>query len=139
MKKTQKIFLAAAAIIVIAALGMTAWYFWPKTFLSGIEPSAVKSIHVFDGNTGKEYVIDDVTDVSYIVENIRGVEMKRGKISAFKAGYSLRMVFCDGGGKEIDSFIMNSADTIRDDPFFYSCDGGLCYDYLKELEDRYIK
>lgn len=41
--------------------------------------------------------------------------------------------------KEIESIILNSADTIRDDPFSYWCDGGLCYDYIKELERQYVK
>ena len=34
----------------------------------------------------------------------------------------------------IPLFILNSDDTIRKDPFFYRCDGGLCFDYINELE-----
>jgi hypothetical protein len=49
------------------------------------------------------------------------------------------MKFYDNSGKEIDSFIINSTDTIRDDPFFYCGNGDLCFDYLKELEDKYVK
>ena len=26
--------------------------------------------------------------------------------------------------------------TIRKDPFFYKCDGGLCFDYIKEIESK---
>ena len=32
---------------------------------------------------------------------------------------------------------INSSNTIRKDPFFYRCDGNLCFDYLKELEEKY--
>ncbi|HJD30904.1 MAG TPA: hypothetical protein H9912_03080 [Candidatus Eisenbergiella stercorigallinarum] len=32
---------------------------------------------------------------------------------------------------------INSSNTIRKDPFFYRCDGDLCFDYLKELEEKY--
>ena len=33
----------------------------------------------------------------------------------------------------IPEIILNSDDTIRKDPFFYKCDGGLCFDYIKEI------
>jgi hypothetical protein len=49
------------------------------------------------------------------------------------------MNFYDNSGKEIDSFIINSTTTIRDAPFFYQCKGDLCFDYLNELEDTYVK
>lgn len=65
--------------------------------------------------------------------------MKRDSISVGYSGYSFRVQFMDQNGKVIDSFIINSSNTIRDDPFFYRCDGGLCYDYIKELEDIYTR
>jgi hypothetical protein len=65
--------------------------------------------------------------------------MTREKVSVGYTGYSFRMNFYDNSGKEIDSFIINSTTTIRDDPFFYRCNGDLCFDYLKELEDTYVK
>ena len=60
--------------------------------------------------------------------------MKRGNISSNYNGFSYVMTFNGTDGKIIDSFIINSEDTIRDDPFFYRCNGGLCFDYLKSLE-----
>jgi hypothetical protein len=65
--------------------------------------------------------------------------MTRGKVSVNYGGYSFQMKFYDHRGNEIDSFIINSSDTIRDDPFFYRCNGDLCFDYFKELEDKYVK
>ena len=104
--------------------------------MSGIEPSDVKSISVFDGNTGNSFEISDTEEIHYIVENIQGIQMEKDKISIGYSGYSFRMKFYNEKGKEIESFIMNSDDTIRKDPFFYRCDGNLCFDYLKELEGK---
>ena len=136
MKRKQKILVsiitAAAAIFVFAGV----WYVLPKTFLRGAAPSDVRSVSVFDGNTGKSFSIEEPEEIQYIVENIQGVEMKRDTLSLFYTGYGFRLGFYDEEGKQIESFIINSADTIRDDPFFYRCDGGLCFDYLKELEER---
>jgi hypothetical protein len=139
MKKGRKISLFILVVVVAVIAISAAWYFSPKTFLKGIEPSNVSSITVFDGNTGNGFAIEDESEIQYIVENIQSIAMTRGKISVNYMGYSFRMKFYDNSGKEIDSFIINSADTIRDDPFFYCGNGDLCFDYLKELEDKYVK
>lgn len=80
--------------------------------------------------------IRDADEIHYIVENIQNTKMKQDKLSLNYTGYSFRMKFCSETGKEFASFILNSENTIRKDPFFYRCDGGLCYDYLKELEEK---
>ena len=138
MKKKVLIVILTVIVIVITAISAV-WYFSPRTFLSGVDPSDVKSISVFDGNTGESFVIDDLTEIKYVVDNIQGIEMKRDKVSVGYSGFSFRMSFYDSDGKEIDSFVINSANTIRDDPFFYRCNGSLCFDYLKELEAMYVK
>lgn len=135
MKKKMLIVVIAIAIIAVSAI----WYFSPKNFLSGVEPSDVKSISVFDGNTGNGFVIESSEEIKQIVENIQGIKMKRDNISVGYIGYSFRVQFTDESGKIIDSFIINSPNTIRDDPFFYRCDSSLCYDYIKELEDMYTR
>jgi hypothetical protein len=136
MKKGKKIILFILVIVVVAISILAAWYFSPKTFLKKIEPSNVSSIDVFDGNTGNGFVIEDKSEIQYIVENIQSFAMTRDKVSVGYSGYSFRMNFYDNSGKEIDSFIINSTTTIRDDPFFYRCNGDLCFDYLKELEEK---
>jgi hypothetical protein len=107
--------------------------------LERIEPSNVSSIDVLDGNNGNRFVIEDESKIQYIMENIQSIAMTRGKVSVNYDGYSLQMKFYDHRGNEIDSFIINSSDTIRDAPFFYHCNGDLCFDYFKELEDKYVK
>ena len=139
MRTKKKVFLLIIVIVIAAIAISVVWYFSPKAFLRGVEPSNVKSIYVFDGNTGKEFVIESPEEIERIVKNIQEVKMKRDSISVFHIGYSFIIKFTDKNGNAIDSFIINSTDTVRDDPFFYRCDGNLCYDYLKELEDMYTK
>ena len=64
--------------------------------------------------------------------------MKRDGLSFGHMGYSFRISYIDEKDKNIiPEFIVNSDDTIRRDPFFYRCEGGLCYDYLKTMEEAY--
>ena len=139
MKRKQIILISLAGLIIVAAIILGVWYSTPKTFLNGLDTSEVLSISVFDGNTGKEFTIEDSEEIEQIIDNIQGIEMKRDNISVGYSGYRFRMRFMDKNEGVIDSFIINSPDSIRDDPFFYRCDGSLCFDYLKELEDIYAR
>lgn len=134
--KNKKIRLISTIVFVLIA-ALTIWCFMPTTFLSKDNPSDIKSISVFDGNTGKSFDFRDTDEVRYVVENIQSTKMKKDTLSIGYMGYGFRISFFDENGKKIESFIINSSDTIRKDPFFYRCDGGLCYDYLKELEEKY--
>ena len=125
-------------VIVILLVLLAVWYFSPRTFLKGVEAGDVTAISVFDGNTGNGFDIDDPEEIQAIVENIQSTPMKRDKISVNYSGFSFRMNFYGENGRVLDSFVVNSTDTIRSDPFFYRCDGGLCYDYLGELEAQYV-
>ena len=126
------------AVIVILLVLLAVWYFSPRTFLNVLEAGDVTAISVFDGNTGNGFDIDDPEEIQAIVENIQSTPMKRDKISVNYSGFSFRMNFYGENGRVLDSFVVNSTDTIRSDPFFYCCDGGLCYDYLGELEAQYV-
>ena len=137
--KTKKIFMLIIAMVIVIITISAIWYFSPRTFLNGVDPSNVKYISVFDGNTGERFIINDSVEIKYIVENIQGIEMERYKVSVGYSGFYFRMNFNDSNGKEIDSFVINDAHTIRDDPFFYRSNDGLCFDYLKELENMYVK
>ena len=136
-RRKQKVFLFLLALFVLAAAILALWYFAPKTFLKGIEAAEVKTISVFDGNSGKSFQISDPEEIRAIVENIQAYEMRRDKLSIAYSGFGFRMYFNDENGTVLDSFIMNTAGTILCDPFFYRCDGGLCFAYLAELEVQY--
>ena len=118
----KKIRLIIAIVFVLIAT-LTIWYFMPTTF--------------FDGNTGERFDFSDAEEIRYVVENIQSTRMKKDTLSIGYMGYRFRISFFDENGKEIESFIINSSDTIRKDPFFYRCDSDLCFDYLKELEEKY--
>lgn len=135
--KKKYILYGIAAVVVIAVIIVCIWYFSPKTFLKNVDASDVSAISVFNGSTGKSFTIENTDEIKYIVENIQSIEMKRDNISSNYDGFSFSLTFKDADGKTLDSFIVNSDDTIRDDPFFYRCDGGLCFEYLKSLEEYY--
>ncbi len=135
MKNKKFRLIIAITFVFVAALAI--WYFMPTAFLSKVNPSDIKSISVFDGNTGESFDFSDTDEIRYVVENIQSTIMKKDTLSMGYTGYSFRISFFDENEKEMESFIINSSNTIRKDPFFYRCDGDLCFDYLKELEEKY--
>lgn len=137
MKKKNIIIISVVAVIVMIAIVIGVWYFAPKTFLKNAHSADISAISVFDGSTGKSFIIENPDEIRYIVENIQGIEQERKNLSSNYDGFGFELSFKDSNGKMVDTFIINSADTIRDDPFFYRCDGGLCFEYLKSLEEYY--
>lgn len=137
MKKGKKILcvILAAAVVCIACAAL--WYFQPKTFLKGIGAEEITKITVFDGTNGKFFTVTKADEIEKIVTSIQSVRLKKDRISTGYSGFSFSMTFYCDDDIDLDTFIMNSDDTIRDDPFFYVCSGGLGYDYLKELEKEY--
>ena len=135
MKNKNIRFVIATVFVLIVALAI--WYFIPTTFLNKVNPSDIKSISVFDGNTGERFDFSNTDEIHYIVENIQNTKMKEDTLSIGYTGFRFRISFFDRNGKEIESFIINTSNTIRKDPFFYRCDGNLCFDYLKELVEKY--
>ena len=134
----KKKILILVIIIVVLLLGVVGYYFMPKTFGKNVNPSEVYHINVFDGNTGTDFTITDSEDIKYVVANIQGISMKKDGISLGRKGYSFRISYADSNDKDvIPVFILNSDNTIRKDPFFYVCEGGLCFDFLKECEEKY--
>ncbi len=135
MKKKTLAPMAAILLVIILAC---AYYLTPKTFGKNVDPSDVDHIQVFDGNTGQGFTIDDPEDIQYIVENIQSRPMKRAGISLGRLGYRFKISYMDEKEKTVvPAFILNGDSAIRKDPFFYTCDGGLCFDDLKNLESKY--
>ncbi|MDE5950883.1 MAG: hypothetical protein K2H12_04800 [Acetatifactor sp.] len=95
MKTKQKISLLILVIVIAATAILLVWYFSPRIFLEGVEPSDIKSIIVFDGNTGKGFYILAADEIRYIVENIQGNKMERDGVSIGYMGWSFQMIFCD--------------------------------------------
>ena len=134
----KKITIVVFVVFIFMAIAAV-YYFTPKTFGKGVNPSGVDHINVFDGNTGEGFTVDDAEDIAYIVENIQSHPMRRGGVSLGRMGYRFSVEFVDQNDKAIvPVFYINGAHTIRKDPFFYYCDGELCSDYLTELENKTV-
>ena len=120
----------------ILLLILVAYYYAPVTFLKGVDPADIAAITIFDGNTGSESKITKQKDITYIVENIQSVPVRRTGISILEMGYRFRMTFTDEKGELVETLTINSTDTIRKDPFFLTSEeGGLCFDYIWDLMD----
>ena len=65
------------------------------------------------------------------------VEVKRAKLSVGYSGYSFKVTIYLSDGNEADdwnNFIINSDDSIRKDPFFYSVTKGkIDYNYIEDI------
>ena len=136
--KKNRLLVFVCVVLVVAFVCLCTWYSAPRRFLRGVDAEAVSKILVFDGGTGQNFEITEREEISAIVENIQNVSMKRGKRSDGYDGFRYSLKFVDSSGQAIDSFVVNSEDTIRDDPFFWHCDGELCYEYLGEIEGKYV-
>ena len=131
MQKRRFIFLAAVSVLLLAALF---WWATPVTFLEGVPADRVASIEVFDGNTGTGFTVVVPEDIQYIVSNLQQASMQREKFSLGYMGTRFRLTFYDDSGVPLETLIVNSANTIRKDPFFYRDPAAsLCLDYLDYL------
>lgn len=120
----------------VLLLILVAYYYAPVTFLKGVDPADIDCITIFDGNTGSISEVTKDKDVAHIVENLQSVPVRRTGISILEPGYRFRMTFTDDKGTVVEELIVNSEDTIRQDPFFLTTEeGGLCFDYIWDLMD----
>lgn len=116
MKK--KLFLTLVILLLVVIVGVV-WYITPSKFLKNVSADDIKFIHIFNGNNGSNYTIGEKQQISYIVENLQNISFEKSGLSFGKKGYLYRLTFEDTEGKIIDKFIINSNDTLRNDPFFY--------------------
>ena len=120
----------------VLLLILVAYYYAPVTFLKSVDPADIDCITIFDGNTGSISEVTKDKDVAHIVENLQSVPVRRTGISILEPGYRFRMTFTDEKGTILEELVVNSADTIRQDPFFFTTEeGGLCFDYIWDLMD----
>lgn len=133
MKK--KIFILLSAVIIFL-IGIAVWYSVPINLMN-LDYNEVKEIAVFNGNSGNTTHITDKGQIQYIVDNLNDVEVKRSKLSIGYIGYSFKLTIYLSDGSEADgwnNFIINSGDTIRKDPFFYSViKGKIDYSYIENI------
>lgn len=133
MKKKASIVLAAVLILIS---GVAVWYCAPIDLIS-LDPNEVMEIVIFDGNTGNATHIEDQEQIRHIIDNLNDIEVKRSKPSVGYTGYRFRTTIYLSDGNEADdwnNFIINSDETIRKDPFFYSViKGKIDYSYMESI------
>lgn len=123
-------------MIVIFVLALTLcliWWILP-TKLIRINPQNVSKIVIFNGNNGNEIEITDRSEVEHIINNLKSISVKKEKISVGYMGYSYRTTIYQSNDRAYKSFIINSEDTIRKDPFFYKDRSrSIDYNFIKTL------
>ena len=133
MKKKLLIILSIISIVVISGV---IWYISPLDLIQ-LNPEDVLEISIFDGNTGTSLHITEKEDITYIINNLNVVKLKRKKVSTGYTGYSFKTTIYLNNGEEANgwnNFIINSKDTIRKDSFFYNVvEGSIDYQYIKTL------
>ena len=122
MKKKMIILLSA---MVICLIGIIVWY------------NVSLNLTDFNGNSGETTHITDEQQIQHIIQNLNDVTVKKWKPSVGYTGYSFKITIYLSDGNEADgwnNFIINSEDTIRKDPFFYSVvTGKIDYNYIKSI------
>lgn len=122
--------------VVICVIAVAVWYRIPVKLLDA-DPDSVASVIIFDGNTGRQVEVTDAAQIRHIVENLDGVTLKRGKLSLGYTGYRFRteVYTYNGDGVKLTArFIVNTADSIRRDPFFYRVESGeVDFNYIQSL------
>lgn len=133
MKKKIIILLSAMAILFA---GIAIWYNTPIDLMD-LDHNEVMEIAVFNGNSGNTTHIKDKEQIQHIIANLNDVEVKRAKLSVGYSGYSFKVTIYLSDGNEADdwnNFIINSDDSIRKDPFFYSVTKGkIDYNYIEDI------
>ena len=131
--KKKSILLLSVGVILLT--GMIVWFI--PLDLMDLDPNEVVEIVVFNGNSGNATHIADKEQIQHIVENLNDVEVKRSKPSVGYSGYGFKVTIYLSDGNEADdwnNFIINSEDTIRKDPFFYSViKGNIDYRYIESI------
>ena len=133
MKKRIPILLS---VVLIVLVGITVWFHTPIDLMN-LDTNKVMEIVVFNGNSGNTTHIEDKEQIQHIIDNLDDIEIKRSKLSAGYTGYSFKVTIYLSDGNEADgwnNFIINSDDTLRKDPFFYSVTKGrIDYNYVEKI------
>jgi|GEM_PF-3100792 len=113
MNKRRKHFMIILTIIIIVSVILS-------NDIIDLNKNEISKIEIFDGSTGRNATIDNDEDISYMIDNLVNIDLKRKKISIFYMGYRYRMTFYNKVGRKVESIIINSKSTLRKDSFFYN-------------------
>lgn len=131
----KRIRIAAGGIVLLFVVCGAIWWFFPVHFLRGVGPKEIVTIFVSNGNNGDQFEVTDPDDVSWLVNNIKEIPLRKyGFIPG--ADYYYLLDFLGGSGELVDSFGIQNYHHIRRGDFFYRCSGELdiIAGYLENLE-----
>lgn len=134
MEKKSKTITVCIVLTILAALsiGGALWYNTPVRVIN-IKPEDVSEISIFDGSTGQGGKTVEEADIEYFIDHLSALRMKRGGVSLGYMGYRFRVAIVTKKGARIE-FIINAADTVRRDPFFYDIEEGeIDLDFIEAL------
>ena len=122
-----KIILIIAGILLIC-------YLFPIKMLSA-DTSDITYIDIFNGNSGKHFIVSEKNQVDYIVHNLSTSWVSRTFPKLPSSGFGFSLKFYDKDENVYAKMVMNSESNIVKGIFYHnSWQSSLCYDYLKELE-----
>ncbi len=136
----KKIFLACGILLAVGLTACFIWWYMPTAFLSDVAPEDVARIEVFNGMSGTRFVIEDTTDIEYIVGRIGDVKMRKEEWEQVD-GFVYSLSFYGKDGARISHFILNDEDIIRDgnieyETAFETDHDPLCFYYIRDLEAK---
>lgn len=126
----------------VAILALTALFVWwsgKTVFLPKVQGEEIACITVRDGSNGQIMELEQSEDISYLIEAIQNLSFQEDGLSLFHMGTWFTLTFIDEMGAEVDQLIVNGAETIRKDPFFYRTESGALQpvlDYLCAIEEK---
>ena len=132
----KRIFLCAILLILFGII----WWVSPVSLMKNVSSEDISRIEVFGGNSGDIFSIDDPNTISEIVDNIKGLSLKKDKVSLMYSGALFNLTFLNADDVSIYTITINSRNTIRKDPFFYiDSSESICFDLLVDLESAAVR
>ncbi len=120
--------------IVLLILCGIIWWFSPISLMNSVSSEDVSRIEVFGGDTGDIFYIDDPNTIAEIIDNIKGLSLKKSKISLMYSGALFNLNFLNAYDVSLYTITINDRKTIRKDPFFYNdASESICFDLLMKL------
>ena len=130
--KRKTILVSSVTAILLA--GLFVWYTLPVDLMD-LDHKEVLEIVVFNGSSGNATHITDKEQIQHIIDDLNDVEIKRTRPSMGYSGYGYKLSDGNEAG-DWNNFIINSEDTIRKDPFFYSViKGYIDYNYIENIAE----
>ncbi|MBR6402876.1 MAG: TlpA family protein disulfide reductase [Eubacterium sp.] len=130
----NKIILITISIVLVIIATLLVIIFSPKKFFGNVDSYDVTNVIVYDGETGKEFNINQADNIQFIVDNLKGIKAYRSKLGVGSSAEGLK-VSLKTDDTLLGEVIITGSDSLRDNLFVYKTDNFICYDYIKDIEE----